>query len=127
MLQTNLTHLETAEEIQEVLENKLGVQNAYIYTYRYYPGENEWNITQITKTDEDGKTVGFYESETATYRHTIIVGGVVEINETDGRKIIPEIIPYTITWNLDRSVDVPWEIYDDELGLSKSLTYLQYP
>lgn len=109
--------------IQEVLETSTGVEDAYIYTYRYYPGTNEWKLTQVTRTDSNGKSSAFYEAETATYRHTIVVDGITRIEETNGRKMLLESVPYTITWNLDSPIDTPWEIFDDESGISWSLSY----
>lgn len=109
--------------IQEVLENQIPVEDAYIYTYRYYPGINEWKLTQASVTDEDGKTVGFYEAETALYRHSIYVDDVIRLNETAGRTIIPEDVPYTITFNLGVALEKPWIGYDNETGLIHGITY----
>lgn len=109
--------------VQEVVEDQEPVPNAYIYTYRYYPGTDEWRITQITRTDSNGKTVGFYEAETALYRHIIKVNGITRLEETEGRKMIPENTPYTITFYLGTPVGTPYEVFDDELNLTKSLSY----
>ena len=108
--------------IQEVLEEQVGVENAYIYTYRYYPGEDEYKITQITKTDSSGSTIGFYEAETTNYKHLIYVNNVLRLEETEG-KAIPSSAPYTITFYLGEEVETPFEVYDDELDLNKSLSF----
>lgn len=109
--------------IQRVLENSQGVSGAYIYTYRYFPGTNEWKISQISQTNEDGETLGFYEAETALYRHTITLDGIVRVNETSGQKMIPADTPYTIEWNIGTGVGIPYQIYDNELNLDKSLSF----
>ncbi|MBD3252883.1 hypothetical protein GF386_04075 [Candidatus Pacearchaeota archaeon] len=109
--------------IQEVLENQQPIEDAYIYTYKYYPGEAEYKLVQITKTGEDGKTVGFYEAETALYKHEIYVNNILEYEETEGRKMIPEDTPYTITFDIGDAVDEPWEDYDDLADLTKSLSF----
>ena len=109
--------------IQEVLENQEPIEGAYIYTYRYYPGTDSWGLTQVTQTDSDGKTSAFYEVETTNYKHTIVVDGVERLVETEGRKILPESTPYTITFNLGTPVETPYKVYDDELNLTKNLSY----
>jgi len=109
--------------IQEVLEDQKAVSNARIETYRYYPGEDKWELTQIGVTGSDGKTSGFYEVETTLYKHTIFVGGVVVINETVGRVMLPESTPYTITWNIGTAAEIPYIDADEKTQLIKSLTY----
>lgn len=109
--------------IQEVLENQEPISNAYIYSYRYYSGTNEWKLVQSSITDSDGKTVGFYEAETALYRHKIVVDGIVELNETVGRKMIPEDTPYTITFYLGGTVGRPWVVFDEKYGLTHGVSY----
>jgi hypothetical protein len=109
--------------IQEVLEDEIGVEDVYIYTHRYYPELDEWKITQVTRTDADGRTVGFYKTETVIYKHELLLEGTVEINETVGRKMIPDETPYTITWELTEDIDIPYTWTDELTGLTHSLSY----
>ena len=109
--------------IQEVLENQVAVPNAHIYTYRYYSGTDEWKLIQSGITDNNGKIIAFYEAETTLYKHKIVLDSIIKLEETTGRKIIPEDTPYTITFELFTSVQNPLIEYDDESELTWTLTY----
>ena len=109
--------------IQEVTRSNEPVENAYIYTYRYYPGEGEWKLSQISVTNAEGKTVGFYQVETALYKHSIYVNGILELEETEGTKMIPEATPYTISWDLGTIIPDPLEPLENQTDLTKNLTF----
>jgi len=92
------------------------VEDALVYIYRFYPGEGVFRVVQIAKTDQDGKTVGFYEVETVDYKHVITLDGVTKLT-TDPQKIVPESIPYTLTFTIGETGVIPWVPYlpDDEI------------
>ena len=124
-----LASADSTSFIQYVTDNTLGVANAYIYTYRYYPGTDTWIIVQSTKTDSSGKTVAFYETETALYKHTIVVNGVTRLEETEGRKIFPESTPYTLTFEIGAEPSVDWsdvenDTYSTTTSIFNSETYI---
>jgi len=97
---------ESTSFIQFVTENQIPVENALIKTYRYYPGTDSWEITQITTTSSDGKTVCFYKTETVDYRHEIFLDNVLRLNETSGRKIFGETTPFTLTFEISTEKEV---------------------
>lgn len=109
--------------IQEVEDQQTDeVPNAYIYTQRWYPGEGIYRTVQITKTDDNGKTVGFYKTETVDYKHTIYYLGE-NVLETNRGKIFPESSPYTLIFRIGESLIYPWEDVDDVDGIESNLTY----
>lgn len=75
------------------------VANALIYIQRYYPGDGIYRTVQIAKTDSNGRSVGFYETETVTYKHLITKDGSLLLN-TDPGIIVGETVPYTLTFNV---------------------------
>ena len=109
--------------IQHVKSRETNVEDAYVYMYRYYPDSDSWKVVQISKTDSDGKTVGFYEAELTTYRHEIYLDTTLKLNETEGRKIYPESAPYTITFQIGDTLQDPTDIFDDEEGITKTLSF----
>lgn len=103
--------------IQHVLENTNNIANAIITTYRFYPGINEEKIVQVGKTNVDGKTIGFYKTETVDYRHEIHVNSILRLNETNNRKIFGENAPFTLTFQvgtIDPSPELPIVVEDDQ-------------
>jgi hypothetical protein len=102
--------------------NYIEVENAYIYVYRYYPGTNSYELVQVSKTDANGKSVGFYKTETVDYKHKIYLNGELVL-ETNNSKIVPESAPYTLTFIIGESFSVPWTNFEDDSDIQTSLTY----
>ena len=103
-------------------QNQLEVESALIYTQRYYPGTNLYKTVQIAKTDENGKSVGFFKTETVDYRFIIKKDGVTELT-TSKQKVIPEETPYTLTFTIGVVLEKPWADFDDLENLDFTLTF----
>jgi hypothetical protein len=74
--------------ILEVVDSTLQpIQNALIYTLRYYPGTNTYETVQMAVTDANGTSVGYFESETADYKFIIVRNGV-PVLETETKKVV---------------------------------------
>lgn len=114
---------ESTSFIQHVIDGANNVVGAVIKTYRFFPGLNEWKIAQITTTDSDGKTIGFYKTETVDYRHEIYQGTELLLNETAGRKIFGETTPFTLTFQVGTTIVPPTLPVVVEDGQTVSLTF----
>jgi len=103
-------------------QNQQAVENAIIYSDRYYPGLGEYKTVQIAKTNENGKSIGFFKTETVDYRFTIEKSGVTELIAPK-QKIIPEETPYTLLFTIGVSLETPWADFEDLEGLDYSLLF----
>lgn len=98
------------------------VTNALIYIQRYYPQDGTFRTVQIAKTDSNGETVGFYETETADYKHLIIKDGEVLL-ETNQQKVVGKEVPFTLTFTVGDALNYPWEVFEEDNAISTSLTF----
>lgn len=103
-------------------ENLLPVADALIEIHRFYPGEGIFKIVQIAKTDDTGKSIGFFETETVDYKFIIKKAGVILL-ETGQQKVIPETSPFTLTFNTGVDLGKPWRSQDDIPSLESSLVW----
>jgi len=103
-------------------ENLLPVADALIEIYRYYPGDGIYRIVQIAKTDDNGKSVGFFQTETVDYKFIIKKNGETLL-ETGKQKVIPEVSPYTLTFNTGTDLGEPWSSQADIPSLESSLSF----
>lgn len=102
--------------IQKVVDVAQTAQpNVYIYTDRFYSGTNTYETVQITKTGDDGKTIGFYKTETVTYRHRLYDEDGNLLLQTSPAVVFAESAPYTITFTIGSDYEVPWNDLE-ELG-----------
>ncbi len=88
-------------------ESLLPVTDAIIEIHRFYPGTGEFRIVQIARTDDNGKSIGFFETETVDYKFIIKKDGVTLL-ETGQQKVVPETSPFTLTFNTGDPLDEPW-------------------
>jgi len=103
-------------------ENLLPVADALIEIYRYYPGENVFRIVQIAKTDDNGKSIGFFVTETVDYKFIIKKNGETLLT-TGQQKVIPETSPYTLTFNTGTGLNEPWASQNTITSLNSSLVF----
>jgi hypothetical protein len=107
-------------EVQD--QNQKEVESALITTQRYYPEIGEYRTVQIGRTDTNGKTIGFFKTETVDYRFIIEKNNVTELI-TPKQKILLEETPYTLTFTIGEALDKPWANFDDLLNLTYSLEF----
>jgi len=100
----------------------LPVPNVLIETNRFYPGLNEFRIVQIAKTDDLGKSVGFFETEIVDYKFIITFNNDTLL-ETGIQKVIPEVSPFTLTFNLGDPLGEPWSSQIDIENLISTLVW----
>lgn len=109
--------------IQKVQDQKLSnVKNALIFTERYYPYDGTYKIVQVSKTDDNGESIGFYEVENADYKHIIMKDGILLL-ETSKQKVIGKEVPFTLTFTTGVSSQTPWSYWE---GNSDIMTYIFY-
>jgi hypothetical protein len=97
--------------------------NVYIHIQRYFPGTNTYETVQIAKTNDDGKTVGFYKAETVNYRHLLYDADGNLLLQTSPGKVFAESVPYTIIFTLGESPEVPWNDLETLDSLDSSIGY----
>jgi hypothetical protein len=98
------------------------VADAVVEVQRYYPAINDWQTVQVVKTNDDGKTIGFYKTETALYRHKIYTNGELQL-QTSGSKVFAESAPYTLTFTIGENPDIPWRELVELDDLTASVSY----
>ncbi len=104
--------------------NLLPLENHLIIIQRFYPGENLFRTVQIAKTGANGKTVGFFETETVDYRFIIKRNGRTLLTTTQ-QKIVGEVAPFTITFTLGVDLGKPWETLENLTDFQYSLGFDQ--
>lgn len=103
-------------------EDILPQPDVLIFTQRFYPGLGIFKTVQVSKTDDNGQTVGFFEVETADYRFILKQGGVTLLT-TKQQKVVGTDVPFTLTFTTGEGQDVAWEEFEDPVDLSSSLIY----
>lgn len=100
----------------------LPIEDAFIFVQRYYPADDSYKTVQIVRTNAEGKSVGFFETETADYKFIIIKDGEV-IYSSELQKIFPQSVPYTLTFTIGGDAVAPWESYEGISNLYSLLTF----
>ena len=103
-------------------ESLLPVQDALIEIHRYYPGTDSFRIVQIAKTDDNGKSIGFFQTETVDYKFIIKKDGVTLL-ETGQQKVVPETSPFTLTFNTGDPLGSPWDSQEGLGDLNSTLVW----
>ena len=102
--------------------NILPVSEVLIFTERFYPGEGVFKIVQVAKTDDNGASVGFFETETADYRF-ILKQQATTVLQTNDQKIVGETAPFTLTFTIGEPEPPAWKGFEDVSQLEQSLTF----
>lgn len=108
-------------KVQDTAQNPEA--DVYIHIQRYFPGTNTYQTVQIAKTNDDGKTVGFYKVETVNYRHLLYDADGTLLLQTSPGKVFAESVPYTIVFTIGESPEIPWEDLETLTELSSSIGY----
>ena len=91
---------------------------------RFYPGTNEFRVVQIARTDDLGKSVGFFETEIVDYLFNITKNNFILL-ETGLQKVIPESSPFTLTFSVGDPLGEPWSSQTPLEDLNSSLVWNQ--
>lgn len=103
-------------------ENLLPVADALIEIHRFYPGLGEFRVVGISRTDDNGQSVGFFQTETVDYKFIIKKDGEILL-ETGQQKIIPETSPFTIIFNVGQDLGEPWSSQNPIPDLESTLDF----
>ena len=103
-------------------QNLLPVPNALITIQRFDPGADEFNTVQIARTDDNGATVGFFETETIDYRF-IISQNNQTLLITSGQKIVGEALPFTLIFTIGVVTSSPWDNFANITNLTSTLVF----
>ncbi len=105
-------------------ENLLSLANVSIFIQRFYPGEGIFRTVQVARTNQEGRTLGFFKTETIDYRFILKRQGVTELI-TEAGKIVGESVPFTITFTLGEFAAKPWADFEQLEDLNTTLTFNQ--
>lgn len=97
------------------------ISDAYIFIQRYYPATDTFKTVQVAKTSEFGKSIGFFQAETADYRFMIYKNGLL-IYQSNMQKIAPEESPYTIIFTIGTTPN-PIDVVSPLTNLFANLTF----
>ena len=103
-------------------DNLLPLEDHIIIIQRFYPGEDLFRTVQIAKTSENGKTIGFFETEIVDYRFIIKLNGQTLLTTTQ-QKIVGEVAPFTLTFTIGLDLGKPWKTLEDLTKLAFSLIF----
>ncbi len=103
-------------------DSLLPISNALIEINRFYPGTNEFRIVQIARTDDLGKSIGFFETEIVDYKFNITQFNSVLL-ETGIQKVVPEVSPFTLTFTVGDPLGEPWAGQEELEELNSSLVW----
>jgi len=118
-----LTAEDSTSFIIKVQDQKLSpVTKALVYIQKYYPSTGLYKTVQIAKTDSNGETIGFYETETTDYKHIIIKNGITLL-ETASQKVVGKSVPYTLTFTIGTALGYPWAPFKDDTNVDTNLTF----
>ena len=95
------------------------ITDAEVRVLRYYPGTNEWLVTEIVTTDDAGESVAHLLSEDADYKFQVYQSGVSTHNSS-ATKIVCAVSPCTVTLIIPISVATGIEVVED---LTSTLIY----
>lgn len=90
----------------------LPVADVLIFTERFYPGTDSFEVVQVAKTDDSGQTIGFFKTETVDYRFILKINGTTVLT-TGIQKIIPTSAPFTLTFTIGEDAGSAWEGFED--------------
>ena len=102
--------------------NYVGLEGYLVEIQKYYYDTDSYEIVQVVKTDENGKSVAFLKTETVDYRFVVKNNGITYLT-TEKQKVFPESSPYTITLVIGEVLEYPWEIFEDLNDLDYTLSY----
>ena len=103
-------------------DNLLPLEDHIIIIQRFYPGEDLFRTVQIAKTSENGKTIGFFETEIVDYRFIIKLNGQTLLTTTQ-QKIVGEVAPFTLTFTIGLDLGKPWKALENLTNLDFSLIF----
>lgn len=102
--------------------NLLPISNALIHIQRFNVGTGNFSTVQISRTDDNGQTVGFFKTESVDYRFIIIKNGVTLLT-TGSQKVVPETAPFTLTFTVGVDEGSPWTRFEDLPELTSTLVF----
>lgn len=102
--------------------NLLPIVDSLITTQRLDVGTGNFTTVQISRTDDNGLTVGFFKTETVDYRF-IITRNNITLLTTGSQKVVPETAPFTLTFTVGADEGAPWIRFEDLANLTKSLIF----
>ncbi len=100
----------------------LPVANVLIFTERFYPGEGIFKVVQVSETDDNGRTVGFFQTETVEYRFILRQNGATVLT-TNKQKIVGESVPFTLTFTIGEDEGASWEPFEEIDNLTSQITF----
>lgn len=118
--------LDTADSTSFILklqdQTLIEVPGALIDVQRFFPGLDEFRSVQRVITDDDGKTIAFFQVETVDYRFVVSRNNTVVLTTTKA-KVFGEEEPFTITLTIGDITQNPIEAFEDIDDLTATLEF----
>lgn len=102
--------------------NLLALANVLIFSQRFDAGTGNFTTVQVAKTDDNGQSVGFFETETVDYRFLIKRNGFLLL-QTSPQKMVGETAPFTLTFTVGEGAAKPWVFFEDLPDLVATLIF----
>jgi hypothetical protein len=103
--------------------NILPLPNYYVSIFRYDAGNETPYLVQVVKTDLQGQSIAFFETETVDYKFLIYDTNGNLVYTSDKQKIIPQETPYTIVFTVGTDLPNPISYLNNLTGLTYTLGY----
>ena len=103
-------------------QNLNPIPDALINIQRYYPAENVFRTVQVAKADDNGESVGFYETEIVDYKHLIVLNNTILLTTNQG-KIVGKEVPFTLIFTVGEDQTVPYAVFEGNPNIFTNLTY----
>jgi len=116
------TSLSTSFIQKVITDTQQIIEGALVMSQRYYPDTNSYETVQIYKTDDNGQTVGFFQTEIPDYRTIVVKDGEILLTTNNG-KVFPQTAPYTLTFTIGSTAESIWEQFEGITSLYSNLTF----
>ena len=99
-----------------------GLESAYVKLLRYYPSEDQYKLTEMGKTDSDGKTLLHMVLEDIFYTMIVEEDGEVLYSSEPSKKYCSET-PCSLTINTVETIGSIWSAFEGIENLNYNITY----
>jgi hypothetical protein len=124
----NLTLLNISRSTMFILKvqdsDLVPLANYIINTYRKNPSTGTFFLTQSGKTDSNGLTSGFFETDTVDYKFVITYNDVIVLATEPQQKVLKQVPPYTLVFTLSSGLSSTFSSIINISGFNFSLNNL---
>ncbi|MFP4018960.1 MAG: hypothetical protein ACLFUH_06900, partial [Bacteroidales bacterium] len=104
-------------------ENQIALPDVYLDMKRYYPGTDETNTIEMSKTDTSGQSVGHFEAETENYKILVKKKDGTVLFESDTFKPFCEGTECSIEFSLEEEIKDKWKDVGNITDLTSKFSF----